>query len=77
MNYRERSGRRAHGVQRATGFRSLLNLVYTQPTKAVWNLLEAAVQICTVGVNKRRSLQVALYGTVNIFEWYNGRTPGV
>ena len=77
MNYRERSGSRAHGVQRATGFRSLLKLVYTQPTKAVWNLLEAALQISTVGVHKCRSLQVARHDTVNIFEWYNGRTPGV
>ena len=68
---------RTPGVQGATGLRSLLKLVYTQQTKAVRNLLEAAVQIRTAGVYKCRSLQIVRHGIVNIFEWSNGRTSGV
>ena len=65
------------GVQGATGLGSLLKLLYTQPTKAVRNLLEAAVQICTADVHKCCSLHIFRHCIVNIFEWSNGRTPGV
>ena len=77
VNMLERSNGRTPGVQGATGLRSLLKLVYTQPTKAVRNLLEEAVQICTAGVYKGRSLQIIRHGIVNIFEWSNGCIPGV
>ena len=43
VNMLEWCNRRTPGVQGATGLRSLLKLVYTQQTKAVRNLLEAAV----------------------------------
>ena len=77
VNILEWSNGRAPGVQGATGLCSLLKLVYTQPTKAVRNLLEEAVQIRTAGVHQCRSLQIVCHGIVNIFEWSNGRTPGV
>ena len=51
--------------------------MYTQPTKAVRNLLEEAVRICTVGVHKFRSRQVVRLALVNMIEHSNGRTPGV
>ena len=77
MNYRERSGSRTHGVQGEMGPLSLVQFVDTQPTKAVRNLLEAAVEIRPAGVHKCRSLQIVIHGIVNMLERYNGRTPGV
>ena len=68
---------RAAVVQGATGLRSLVQVVYTQPTKAVQDQMEAAVQIRTAGVYKCRSRQIVRHGIVNIFEWSNGHTPGV
>ena len=55
----------------------MVNLVYTQPTKAVRDLLEEAVQICIVGQHKYRSLHLVLHGLVNMLEQSNGRTQGV
>ena len=54
LNMLERSNGRTPGVQGATGLRSLVKLVYTQPTKAVRDLLEEAVQIRIAGVHKCR-----------------------
>ena len=73
----ERSNGRTPGVQGATGLRSLVRLVYTQPTKAVRNLLEEAVRIHTAGVHKRCSRQIVRHGLVNMTERSNRRTPGV
>ena len=73
----ERSNGRTPGVQGATGLRSLLKLVCTQPTKAVRNILETAVQVLTASVHTCRSLQILRHGIVNIFEWSNSRTPGL
>ena len=73
----ERSNGRTPGVQGATKLRSLLKLVYTQPTKAVGNVLEEAVQIRTAGQHKCRSLQFVRHSLVNIFERSNVHTPGV
>ena len=73
----ERSNGHTPGVQGATGLRSLVRLVYTQPTKAVRNLLEEAVRIHTAGVHKRCSRQIVRHGLVNMTERSNRRTPGV
>ena len=73
----ERSNGRAPGVQGATGLCSLVKLVYTQPTKAARNVLEEAVQICTAGVRKCRSLHIVYHGLVNIREQSKGRNFGV
>ena len=77
VNIQQRSKGHTPGVQGAMGPLSLVQFVYTQPTKAVRNLLEAAVQIRTAGVHKCRTLQIVRHGIVNVFEWSNGRTPGV
>ena len=77
VNIREQSKGRTPGVQGAIGPLSLVQFVYTQPTKAVRNLLEAAVQIRTVGVHKCRSLQIVSHGIVNMLERYNSHTSGV
>ena len=77
VNIVERSNRHTPGVQGATGLRSLVKLVYTQPTKAVRKLLEEAVQIRTVGVHKYRSLQILRHDLFNMLEQSNGRTTGV
>ena len=50
----EQSNGSTPGVHGATGLRSLVKLVYTQPTKAVRDLLEEAVQIRTAGQHKYR-----------------------
>ena len=52
----EWSNGRTPGVRGATGLGSFMKLVYTLPTKAERNLLEAAVQICTADVHKCCSL---------------------
>ena len=53
------SNSKTPGVQGATALRSLIKLVYTEPTKAVRDLLEEAVLIRTAGQHKCRSLRVA------------------
>ena len=65
------------GVQGVTGLRSLVQVVYTQPTKAVQDQMESAVQICTAGVHKCRSLHIVYHGLVNILEQSKGHTPGL
>ena len=77
MNVLERSNGRTPGVQGVTRLRSLVKLVYTQPTKAVRDLLEEAVQIRTVGQHKCHSLHIVCHGLVNMFERSNVHTPGV
>ena len=77
MNIREWSKGRTPSVQGEMGPLNLVQFVDTQPTKAVRNLLEAAVQIYTAGVHECRSLQIVIHGIVNMLERYNGRTPGV
>ena len=73
----ERYNDRTPGVLGATGLYSLVNLVYTQSTKAVRNVLQEAVQIRTAGQHKFRSVQFVLHGLINNFERSNGRTPSV
>ena len=77
VNMLERSNGRTSGVQGATGLCCLAKLVYTQPTKAVQDQMEAAVQIRTAGVHKCRLLQIVRHGLVNMIERSNGHTPGV
>ena len=77
VNIREWSKCRTPSVQGEMGPLSLVQFVDTQPTKAVRNLLEAAVEIRPAGVHKCRSLQIVIHGIVNMLERYNGRTPGV
>ena len=77
VNMIEWSNGRTPRVQGATGLRCLAKLVFTQPTKAVQDQMEAAVQIRTAGVHKCRLLQIVRHGLVNLLERSNGRTPGV
>ena len=72
-----RSNGKTPGVHGATGLRSLVKLVYTQPTKAVQDLLEEPVQIRIAGQHKCRSLHFVIHGLVNMLERSNGRAPGV
>ena len=65
------------GVRAVTGLRSLVQVVYTQSTKAVQDQMESAVQICTAGVHKCRSLHIVYHGLVNILEQSKVRTRGV
>ena len=77
LNILQWSNGRTPGVQGATGLRTLVRLLYTQPMKAVRNLLEEAVQIRTAGVHKCHSLQIVSHGIVNMLERYNSHTSGV
>ena len=64
-------------VQGATGLRSLVQVVYTHPTKAVQYQMETTIQIHTAGVHKCRSLHIVYHGLLNILKQSKVRTPGV
>ena len=73
----ERYNGRTPGVQGTAEPPSLVQLLYTQSTGTVKYRLLGGVQSRTAGVRKCRSLQIVVHDLVNMFEWSNGRTPGV